>query len=89
MINLKNAPSGLSNLKCKVDKLDTGKLATTQVDLCKLSDVVKNEVVKKTEYNELVTKVNNSNNTDTTDLVEKIDCNTKVNQIDKKWSWSW
>ena len=76
-------------MKCKVDKLDTGKLATTQVDLCKLSDVVKNEVVKKTEYNELVTKVNNSNNTDTTDLVEKIDCNTKVNQIDKKWSWSW
>ena len=76
-------------MKCKVDKLDTGKLATTQVDLCKLSDVVKNEVVKKTEYNELVTKVNDSNNTDTTDLVEKIDCNTKVNQIDKKWSWSW
>ena len=76
-------------MKCKVDKLDTGKLVTTQVDLCKLSDVVKNEVVKKTEYNELVTKVNNSNNTNTTDLVEKIDCNTKVNQIDKKWSWSW
>ena len=28
------------------------------VDLSKLSDVVKNDVVKKTEYDELVAKVN-------------------------------
>ena len=33
--------------KIKVDKLNTGKLETTPVDLSKLSDVVKNEVVKK------------------------------------------
>ena len=48
---LRNVPSGLINLKSKVDKLDTGKLQTTPVDLSKLSDVAKNEVVKKTEYN--------------------------------------
>ena len=37
MINLKNVPSGLSSLKSKVDKLDTGKLETAPVDLSKLS----------------------------------------------------
>ena len=39
---LKNAPSGLSNLKSKIDKLDIGKLEITLVNLSKLSDVVKN-----------------------------------------------
>ena len=47
---LKNVPSGLSSLKSKVAILDIGKLETTPVDLSKLSDVVKNEVAKKTEY---------------------------------------
>ena len=49
--NLIIVPSCLSNLKSKVDKLYIGKLETTSVDLSKLSDVVKNKVVKKTEYN--------------------------------------
>ena len=35
----------------KVDKLDTNKLVPDPVDLSKLSDVVKNEVVKKDVYN--------------------------------------
>ena len=43
--------SGLIRLKSKVDRLNIGKLETISVDLSKLSDVVKNEVVKKTEYN--------------------------------------
>ena len=38
----------LASLKSEIDKLDIDKLETTQVDLSKLSDVVKNEVVKKT-----------------------------------------
>ena len=66
---LKNIPRGLSNLKSKVGKLDSGKLESTPVDLCKLSDVVKKEVVKETEYNEYVKKVNNINTTDTSDSV--------------------
>ena len=49
--------SNLANLKTEVDKLDIDKLAP--VDLSKLSDVVKANVVKKTEYDELVAKVNN------------------------------
>ena len=53
---LKNIPSGLNSLKSKADKLDVDKLETTPVDLRKLSNVVKNDVVKKTEYDELVKK---------------------------------
>ena len=33
-------------------------------DLSKLSNVVKNDVVKKTDYNELVAKVNNIDTSD-------------------------
>ena len=49
----------LANLKTEVDKIDTDKLKTLLVDLSKLSNVVKNEVIKKAEYNKLVNKVNN------------------------------
>ena len=44
---LKNVSTNLSNLKSEVDKLDVGKLLPAPVDLGKLSDVVKNYVVKK------------------------------------------
>ena len=39
--------TNLASLKTEVDKLDIGKLATVPVDLSKLSDLAKNEVVKK------------------------------------------
>ena len=48
--NVKNLPSGLSNLKSKVDKLDIGKLKANRVDLSKLINLVKNDVAKKTVY---------------------------------------
>ena len=48
----------LVNLKTKVDKLDIDKLVPVPVDLSKLSDVVKNDVVKKYLYDKLVAKVN-------------------------------
>ena len=51
--------TNLANLKTEVDKLDIDKLVPIPNDLSKLSNVVKNEVLKKTEYNKLVTKVNN------------------------------
>ena len=50
-IKLKNLPSNLSNLKSIVDKLDVDKLVPVPVDLSKLSDTVKNDVVKKDVYN--------------------------------------
>ena len=44
---LKNVRTNLRNLKSKVDKLDVDKLLPVPIDLSKLSDVVKNDVVKK------------------------------------------
>ena len=50
--------TNLVNLKTEVDKLDTDKLKTVPVDLSKLTNVVKNDVVKKAEYDKLINKVN-------------------------------
>ena len=68
--------TNLPSLKTAVGKLDIGKLAPVPVDLSKLSDVVKNDVVKKNVYDKLSAKVNNI---DTSDFVLK----TKY-QTDKK-----
>ena len=46
---LKSLSNNLSNLKSKVDKLDIDKLVPLPVDLSRLSNIVKNEVVRKTE----------------------------------------
>ena len=55
--------TNLTSLKTEVDKLDIHKLTTVPDDYAKLSNAVKNDVVKKTEYNKLVTKVDNTDNT--------------------------
>ena len=39
--------TNLANLKTEVDKIDIDKLVSIPVNLSKLSDVVKNDVVKK------------------------------------------
>ena len=51
--------TNLANLKTEVDKLVIDKLVPVPVDLSKLSNLVNNGVVKKTEYNDLANKVNN------------------------------
>ena len=51
--------TNLATLKTEVDKLDIDKLAPVPTDLSKLSNVVKNDVVKKDVFDKLVTKVNN------------------------------
>ena len=58
--------TNLASLKTKVDKLDIDTLLPVPVDLSKLSDVVKNDVVKKAVYDNLAAKVNNI---DTSDFV--------------------
>ena len=60
--------TNLASLKTEVDKIDVDKLKTVPVDLAKLSNVVKSDVVKKTEYDKLVSKVNGI---DTTSFVKK------------------
>ena len=67
--------TNLANLKTEVDKLDIEKLVPVPLDLSKLSNVVKNDVVKKTAYDKLVAKVNNI---DTSDFVLKANFNTKI-----------
>ena len=69
----------MDNLKSEVDRLDVDKLKPIPTDLSKWSDAVKNDVVKKTDYNKLVTKVDNI---DTSGLVKKTDYNTKVSEIE-------
>ena len=51
--------SNLASLKTEVDKIDVGKLESIPVGLSKLSNVLYNDVVKKTVYGKLVAKVNN------------------------------
>ena len=41
------AKSDLASLKAEVDKIDIDKLKTVPIDLSKLSNVLKNKVVKK------------------------------------------
>ena len=49
--------TNLAALKSEVDKIDVDKLKTTPTGLAKLSNLVKNDVVKKTDYNTKVTSI--------------------------------
>ena len=73
--------TNLYNLKTEVDKLDIDKLVPIPIDLSKLSDLVKNDVVKKNVYNKLVAKVDNI---DTRDFVLKTKYNTDKTELENK-----
>ena len=73
--------TNLACLKTEADKLHIVKLASVPVDLSKLSDVVKNDVVKKTVYDKLVAKVNNI---DTSDFVLKTKYQTEKTEFEKR-----
>ena len=80
--------ANLASLKTEVDKLDIDKLVTAPNDLGKLNNVVKNDVVKKNEYDGLGSKVNNI---DATNFISKTkyekdgsDFEDKINKVDKK-----
>ena len=65
-------------MKNTADKWDIGKLETTPFDLSRLSGAVKDEVFKKTKYDELVEKVNAI---DTTRFIQKTNYNAKINEV--------
>ena len=65
----------------EVDKLDVNKLLPIPADLSKLSNVVKNDVVKKFVYDKLAAKVNNI---DASDFVLKTKYQTDKAEIEKK-----
>ena len=54
------------------------------VDLSKLSNVVKNDVIKNTECNKLVNKVDNIDITNFLKKKDGSDFEDKINKIDKK-----
>ena len=68
--------SNLASLKTEVDKLDIDQLTSVPIDLAKLSNIVKNDVVKKTEYDKLVNKVNSIDNTN-------FDSRTNMKKVDQ------
>ena len=80
--------SNLGSLKTEVDKLDIDKLMSVPIDLAKLSNVVKNDVVKKIEYDKLVNKVNGIDNTNFVSRTkyekDGSDFEDKINKIEKK-----
>ena len=91
---LVNVVTGFNNLKIEVDDLDVDKLKTVPVDLKELRDVVSKEVVKKSKFNKLNSKVNKLENNipDATILIPINQLNTDkqslkkaVGNIDKKY----
>ena len=63
--------TNLAGLKSDFDRLEIDKLKTSPVDLSELSNVLKNEVVKKDVYNKLVKKFNFIKTNDTSSLVKR------------------
>ena len=49
--------TNLASLKTEVDKIGIDKLKTVSADLAKLSNVVKNDVIKKTDYSTKITSI--------------------------------
>ena len=80
--------TNLASLKSKVDGINADRSKPVPEDLAKLSKVVKNDVVKKTEYDKLVTKVDKIDTTGcvlkTTYDTDKSDLEKKISDTDKK-----
>ena len=87
--------TNLAALKSEVDKTDTDKLKTAPVDLAKLTNAIKNDLVKKTVYNTKVTSIeaqivdNLANITklkavDTDSLVTRTKFSADTNALDDK-----
>ena len=77
---LKNISTNLNNLKSKVDKLDADKLVPAPVGLSKLSDVIKDDVVKKDAYNARI-KNTEDKIPDITNLATNASLNAKMNEV--------
>ena len=74
--------TNLAALKTEIDKIDTDKLKTVPADLAKLSNVVKNDVVKKTDYNTKVTSIETQIVGVTKNTVDNLADITKLKAVD-------
>ena len=69
-------------MKSKVHKLDLDKLVRVPVDLSKLNDAVKNDVVKEDAYNAVIINIEDKV-PDITNLATKTTLNAKINEVKK------
>ena len=74
--------TNLAALKTEVDKIDTDKLKTTPADLAKLTNAIKNDVVKKTDYNAKVTSTEAQITGITKNTVDNLNDITKLKAFD-------
>ena len=74
--------TNLAALKTEVDKIDVDKLKTTPADLAKLSNAVKNYVIKKADYNAKVTSIEAQIAGLTKNTVDNLADITKLKAID-------
>ena len=74
---LEKVQTGLNILKIKTDKLDVDKLVLVPVDLSKINDVVKNDVVKKEVYNAKIKDIEDK----IPDIANLATNATKVNEV--------
>ena len=81
---MKNVPSNITNFKSKVYKLDVDKLVSVPVDLSKLSDVVKNDVVKKDLHNAKIKNIEEKL-PDITNLATNTTLNAKKISLNAKY----
>ena len=74
--------TNLASLKTEVDKIDTDKLKAVPADVAKLSNVIKNDVVKKTDYSAKVTSIEDQIAGLTKNTVDNLADITKLKAID-------
>ena len=67
-------------MKSKIDKLDVDKLVSVPVHLSKLSNVVKNDIVKKDVYNAKFKNIEDKIS-DITNLASNTTLNAKINEV--------
>ena len=74
--------TNLEALKTEADKIDTDELKTVPVDLAKLSNVVKNQVVKKADYSTKITSIESQIAGLTKNTVDNLADITKLKAVD-------
>ena len=74
--------TNLAALKTEVDKIDVDKLKAAPTNLAKLSNVAKNDVVKKTDYNAKVTSIESQIAGVTKNTTDKLNDITKLKAVD-------
>ena len=74
--------TNLAELKTEVDKIGVDKLKTTPIDLDRLSNLVKNDVIKKADYNAKVTSIEGQIAGITKNTIDNLADITKLKAID-------